>query len=300
MLKQQDTLAVDLVSTDIDDQSLMLDGWQQCYTQLEAGPFEARAFSLAVSDGINLFRKSTNRRMHKSFVCPGEETLLAVVLPGSDVALFQGRELISGDVFVISPGIELELVCHGHFDVAVVPVDPDLSIDTSREDNDYNHIDVGEILPGQVTEGFASQLYAAFLSNNLNAGALHSMCAPSVKAIYQRAGTQGEDDSVDDVIFRATRLVEQRLEEMDDLPTIPEIAAYAGGSERALEYAFARRYGVSPTRYFMFKRLHGARRDIRDHQLNVTDAAIKWGFSHLGRFSGVYRDTFGELPSHTK
>ena len=47
-------------------------------------------------------------------------------------------------------------------------------------------------------------------------------------------------------------------------------------------------------------RLHGARREIRVGKSSVTDVAMKWGFSHLGRFSGYYRDTFGELPSQTK
>ena len=48
MLKQQGNVAVDIMSTDIDEQSLLLDGWEQKYTQLETGPFEAKISSLAV------------------------------------------------------------------------------------------------------------------------------------------------------------------------------------------------------------------------------------------------------------
>ncbi len=32
---------------------------------------------------------------------------------------------------------------------------------------------------------------------------------------------------------------------------------------------------------------------------NVTHIALRWGFTHLARFSGVYRARFGELPSQT-
>jgi AraC-like DNA-binding protein len=31
----------------------------------------------------------------------------------------------------------------------------------------------------------------------------------------------------------------------------------------------------------------------------VTDVALKWGFNHLGRFSGFYVRQFGEAPSET-
>ena len=33
---------------------------------------------------------------------------------------------------------------------------------------------------------------------------------------------------------------------------------------------------------------------------SVTSAAMRWGFFHLGRFSGLYASHFGELPSSTK
>ena len=32
---------------------------------------------------------------------------------------------------------------------------------------------------------------------------------------------------------------------------------------------------------------------------SVTETALEWGFSHLGRFSAEYRALFGELPSET-
>lgn len=32
---------------------------------------------------------------------------------------------------------------------------------------------------------------------------------------------------------------------------------------------------------------------------SVADIALKWGFSHLGRFASEYRARYGELPSGT-
>ena len=298
MLCRQGGLAVDIMSTDIDDQSLMLDGWEQKYTQLETGSFKAKASSLNVSACNNIFRKHTNRRMHKNFVTPGNLIRLAAVLPGSDVSLFQGREIIAGDLFVLRPGIELELVCHGKFDVAVVELESNLNF-PCLEDIDNNPLGVIDVLPKHATSGFSDKINAAFLQGKMNVEFFSSMCAPAVRALYYKDPIDNKD-CIEDVVTKAIRLVEHCLEDLDELPKIPVIAAHLGVSERVLEYSFARRYGVSPIRYFKFMRLHCARREIRVGKLSVTDIAMKWGFSHLGRFSGIYRDTFGELPSRTK
>ncbi len=33
--------------------------------------------------------------------------------------------------------------------------------------------------------------------------------------------------------------------------------------------------------------------------LNISEIAIKWGFTDFGRFSKSYQNVFGELPSET-
>ena len=276
----------------------MLDGWEQKYTQLEVGSFEARKSFLNVSEGNNIFRKYTNRRMHKHFIIPDSLIRLAAVLPSSDVSQFQGREVIAGDLFILRPGIELELVCHGEFDVAVIELSSELSF-PCLEDIDDNHLEGVDVIPKRTTNGFADKVYRALLQKKMDVEYFSSLCAPAVRALYYKEPVHNKQ-GITDIVTQAISLVEHCLKDLDELPKISEIAAHLGVSERALEYAFARKYGVSPIRYFKFMRLHGARRDIRVGKLSITDIAMKWGFSHLGRFSGHYRDTFGELPSHTK
>ena len=59
---------------------------------------------------------------------------------------------------------------------------------------------------------------------------------------------------------------------------------------------------MPPLQYLKHCRLEAARRELssaeRD-QTTVTEVALRYGFYHLGRFSGLYRETFGELPSET-
>lgn len=296
MLNVQDNLALNLISTDIDDQSLMLNGWDQKYTQLETGSFEAKASSLNVSDGINIMRKYTNRRMHKSFISPGSSIRLAAVLPDSDLSLFQGNQVMAGDLLVLRPNIELELVCHGKFDVAIVELESNINL---SQIEDSSHSELRDVLPKQVASDFVDLIYAAFSQKKMNGGLFSSMCAPVIRELCCE-GSADNKKYVEDVVTKAVRFFEHCLDDIDELPKIPDIAVHFGVSERSLEYAFSRKYGVSPIQYFKYIRLHGARRDIRIGKLSVTNVAMKWGFSHLGRFSGTYRETFGELPSQTK
>jgi AraC family ethanolamine operon transcriptional activator len=72
-------------------------------------------------------------------------------------------------------------------------------------------------------------------------------------------------------------------------------------SRRVLEYAFRDVVGISPKQYIVALRLGRARRDIvaGGTLASISDIAERWGFFHLGRFSGVYKKFFGELPSAT-
>lgn len=54
--------------------------------------------------------------------------------------------------------------------------------------------------------------------------------------------------------------------------------------------------------FLLARRLGHARRDIiaaRADRRLISDIALDWGFAHWGRFSGTYRNFFGETPSQT-
>jgi AraC-like DNA-binding protein len=80
-----------------------------------------------------------------------------------------------------------------------------------------------------------------------------------------------------------------------------DIANAAGVSPRTLHEGFKRHRGASPMRYLRHRRISGVRSDLTSPQeaTTVTDVALKWGFNHLGRFSGYYSQQFGESPSET-
>ncbi|WP_265922767.1 AraC family transcriptional regulator [Cupriavidus nantongensis] len=79
------------------------------------------------------------------------------------------------------------------------------------------------------------------------------------------------------------------------------LAEIAGVSLRSLYAGFREHRGLSPMAYLRTVRLDRVRHDLlNDAALSsVTGAALRWGFTHLGRFSAEYRRAFGECPAET-
>ncbi|MFF8265557.1 AraC family transcriptional regulator [Streptomyces virginiae] len=83
-----------------------------------------------------------------------------------------------------------------------------------------------------------------------------------------------------------------------------DMARAAGLSVRSLREGFRRHLHTTPLTYLRSVRLGLVRRDLvavaEGRALDtVTDVALRWGFTHLGRFTGYYRETYGETPSQT-
>ncbi|WP_244455207.1 helix-turn-helix domain-containing protein [Roseibium hamelinense] len=71
-------------------------------------------------------------------------------------------------------------------------------------------------------------------------------------------------------------------------------------SRRTLHRAFIEVCGVTPSLYLRHWRLTRAREDLRDGRAgSVTETALRWGYSDVGRFANYYRAMFSELPSET-
>jgi AraC-like DNA-binding protein len=85
--------------------------------------------------------------------------------------------------------------------------------------------------------------------------------------------------------------------------TLGDLSSAAGVGARALQQSFQQHYGLSPMEFLRRVRLMKVREELVRTEpasgATVTRIALKWGFSHLGRFSGLYQRCFGEPPSAT-
>jgi AraC-like DNA-binding protein len=102
------------------------------------------------------------------------------------------------------------------------------------------------------------------------------------------------------------RTVKRTLDAMHAEPerqfTVGDLAQIAGVGVRVLQESFRRHVGVSPLAYLRRLRLDGVHLELSRSdpwQMNVSEVAYRWGFTHLGRFAGAYRARFGESPSQT-
>lgn len=74
-------------------------------------------------------------------------------------------------------------------------------------------------------------------------------------------------------------------------------------SPRSIQAGFREDLDTTPVAYIRDRRLDAVRRALLEaipgEGVTVTEVAVRWGFSHLGNFSMVYRQRFGESPSTT-
>jgi len=83
---------------------------------------------------------------------------------------------------------------------------------------------------------------------------------------------------------------------------VPDMAENLGVSVRTLQMALRAEVGATPSELLRRVRLDRARAmllEAEPGQESIVSIAERCGFSHQGRFSAMYLETFGELPSES-
>ncbi|MFO2465625.1 AraC family transcriptional regulator [Pseudomonas sp. 15FMM2] len=86
-----------------------------------------------------------------------------------------------------------------------------------------------------------------------------------------------------------------------DAVHLEDLEIAAGVSRFKLFDAFRKYFALSPMAYLKKYRLSAVRQEILEHGAirTISEIALGWGFTHLGRFSAQYRKLFDESPSQT-
>lgn len=84
--------------------------------------------------------------------------------------------------------------------------------------------------------------------------------------------------------------------------SVQELMAISNMSERALYYLFREVQGTTPLAFIRRRKIEHLQRELYDHHStrNITQIAMDYGFTNLGRFADLYRKQVGELPSETR
>ncbi|MDR7327739.1 MULTISPECIES: AraC family transcriptional regulator [Catenuloplanes] len=173
----------------------------------------------------------------------------------------------------------------------------------------------GEIAPALDVSGEPGRRWAELLHlvmNDLSAGGLlttHPLtAAPLSQALLNGLLLAAEHEHTAHLRQQAApcrpRAVQVAIDAMQADPAQPytprTLAELAGVGTRTLQAGFRTHLGVTPTGYLRDVRLDRVHRDLRfGFAETVTEAAHRWGFTHLGRFAAQYRQRYGRSPSET-
>jgi AraC-like DNA-binding protein len=123
------------------------------------------------------------------------------------------------------------------------------------------------------------------------AGAIHD--DPSARPLEPSRGRNSKEIMTDCIEY---------ADAIGRIPGNAELCRAAHVSERRLRSAFCEEFDRSPSVYFRMwalDRVHRRLRDAGPGDCTVSQAACDLGLEHLGRFSGWYREVYGETPSAT-
>lgn len=121
-------------------------------------------------------------------------------------------------------------------------------------------------------------------------------------AANRHAYSQRLEQQVGGAAPRHVQLAEEYIEANWSRPiTIETLVEVTGVSARALFRSFKERRGYTPMAFAKITRLRRARDMLAsgNPDTSVTAVAYACGFATMGHFAKEYRQTFGELPSHT-
>ena len=221
------------------------------------------------------------------------------------------REYTAGSAYLRGPGDEFDLTTQHGSSLMGLGFSPELV--TWLEDRTGKPLALGDTLSLETPEGKSLHRYLNFIWDEIqNGGALlNSTLATleienSVAALFY-AATQRSNQTTEtggalarpDYLMRAEEYIRANLSRP---LSVLDVATAAGVSPGTLSRVFRRHRGVTTREFIEQHRLNAARENLlaaAPDSTTVTEVALKWGFTHMGRFAVNYRRTFGEKPSET-
>ena len=276
-------------------------GWECEYRQIEAGLLEARTAFQQVGRS-SLICETSNRRIEFAAQAPNAATAVLVPLPGTR-GLFNGRRVSDDRIIVVAPDVDIHAVTSGGGELWSIHLPTDLldeSLNIERLGTRVTAARPASLAEFRVAiklaladdrekalnhhEAHFADLVQALLSND--APATRSECN---NHRYKRRA-----------LVRAMDFIEARLARP---LRISQVSTYANVSRSTLERLFQREFQQTPSSYVRARRLDAVRRELAgglDFSRTIADVAIAHGFTHMGRFSSMYRKQFGRLPSEDR
>lgn len=295
---------------DVEKQASALEGWNQDYLQLSAGPFAGELCQVNGA-GIKVFVEQVQQSVLQRGVLPDHVLAVGIPLAASSRSVFCGTscDLDFFHVFSGAGGFEFRS-SRQHTMLGVA-----LTMARSGQDTGEAAGPQNLALPRQASATRISatalaeiKTYLLTLLQLAQANPLLLNKPPVVAAVADflldrmahisrepEVGHCGTACTHWALVRHACAIVNDRLGETT---TVAQLCLDLGVSRRTLQNGFQRVLDVSPLTYLKAARLGRVRQALK-HAGSVTEAATAYGFWHFGHFSQDYQAMFGERPSDT-
>ena len=295
-------------STDVDELAESHGPWGMTHTQLSLGQFRTRT-DVVRTERVTVYRQWWNQSVLARGTSPADYVVVGTTTNHSVQVNWCGHDLSEQRIAWTPPSGAVDFSTSERTDQVVALIRTDL----------LEHF-VGNAMPAGEPQGLhlscpdrlGRDLIATIrsiltrhssqpeLRNDPREGdAIESEVLSALAACANWGPSPGEDQTRR---REALRCAVAYGEAASRTINVPQLADEAGVSQRTLEYAFREGLGMTPLRFLQRCRLNGAHRELRSAERNstrVTDVALNWGFSSLGRFSVEHKAMFGASPSQT-
>jgi AraC family ethanolamine operon transcriptional activator len=240
---------------------------------------------------------------------------LGVLVDMSRPSQFWGSETQSGSILICPPGTEADATVPGTHAYGYLIVPPSIweaAVEALAPSETQTLVKRrGVINPtaalGTELNRRVRALMELIATGQPFAAQASTAAAEELQTLLVRAATSGKPSEEPCGRYFRHRQIVSRAEDylhdhLGENVYTREICEHCGVSERTLQYAFREILGMTPTAYLRRRRLSAIRRELTANgrpPVSVTDAAMRWGFWHLGEFATAYRGLFGESPTET-
>lgn len=266
------------------------------HKQVSKGVFRATLKSMECTDFV-IQRGQYNQKLLVEGTSMQDYITLMIVHQCNDMGKFRGEDSQGGDFIVVLPGEEFEITLPPNIYWSTICVSKAYFDSYGLQ---INQSTIFKIAPKtfQQFNLFYHHLLSLFELNIYPHSLLQDMLISEYTKILE-CSENNIELTYRDASLLALNLRDEILQQIDQELRMKELCKISRRSVRTIERTFKNHFGVSPREYHSYHRFFLARQHLINTNTNVSEAAIKHGYLHLGRFSQKYKEIFGELPSET-
>lgn len=311
-------------TSDVYEHACNITGWQQLYNQILPGQFNGSVIE-GWLEGIQFFKEYTSKMVQqKCMVWPGAvwigipllcnpqmgriehsplvDDLVGIQIGGTEFGLNTPEDYT---IFGLVIDIELlesyfETILHRTFPIQ--ELSKQMTIRISREEK----ANLCHLINTALNIAYTSP---EILNNHMTIKTLRYNLLEAIDGLFTNINSvnhpyiilKKSQQNHMHITQKAHEFIMDNAQSADDI-NIVEICEHLKTSRRTLQNAFQSVWGVSPIAYLKAIKLNAVRRELRSPYSQfstVQDAAMSWGFWHMGQFSLDYQTLFKELPSQT-